>query len=217
MNDKICFIFGAAETNFPLKYQPVEEKDFIIAADAGYLKLTNNFLYPDLIVGDFDSLGEIPNTNIDIIRHPTVKDDTDLMLAINEGIKRNYKNFIIYGAIGGKTDFTIANFQILTKLAKNGYNAYMIGNNSIATVVYNDTILFDNNSNGRISILSLSEKSNGVTLSGFKYNLNNAVLSFDEPLGVSNEFTSQSASISVTDGILAIIYDIDNNLPSNLK
>jgi thiamine pyrophosphokinase len=58
-----------------------------------------------------------------------------------------------------------------------------------------------------ISILSLSPISKGVTLKNLKYELNNKELSFDFPLGVSNEFIqNKKATIEVKDGCLLIIY-----------
>ena len=212
MNRKFCYIFGAAETTIPLKFLPQQSKDFIIAADKGYSYIKKAGLTPDLIVGDFDSYGKVPVTDVEIVKFPTVKDDTDLMIAINQGLDRGYSDFIIYGASGGKTDFTIANFQILSKLAKKGCTAYLVGNNNIATVICNSSVSFDASYTGRISILSLTEKSVGVTLTGLKYTLNSHVLTFDEPLGISNEFIGKDGNISVSEGILAIIYDDSNDL-----
>ena len=59
----ICYIFGALDTAIA-DFKP-QESDLIIAADGGYSTLKKLNIKPDLVVGDFDSLGETPeNENI---------------------------------------------------------------------------------------------------------------------------------------------------------
>jgi len=60
---------------------------------------------------------------------------------------------------------------------------------------------------GVISVFSARDKAVGVTLKGLKYPLDNATVTNDCPLGVSNEFTGDPAVISVADGTLIIIWD----------
>ena len=80
-----CYIFGAGE-GLPEKFTK-NEKDLLIAADAGIKKLTDYGVSPDMAVGDFDSLGFVPDCR-EIIRHPVRKDDTDTMLAVKTGLKK---------------------------------------------------------------------------------------------------------------------------------
>ena len=88
---KTCYIFGAAE-GMPTDFKK-EKDDIIIAADAGYKHLEALNIIPDIILGDFDSLGFIPNGK-EIITHPERKDDTDTMLAIKTGLEKGYKQFV---------------------------------------------------------------------------------------------------------------------------
>lgn len=102
-----CYIYGAMPCGSTEK---LEEGDLLIAADGGYAYLQGQ--KPDLVVGDFDSLGYVPEGE-QIIRHPVQKDDTDMLLAVREGLKRGYRKFVLYGGIGGRLDHTIANLQVL--------------------------------------------------------------------------------------------------------
>lgn len=210
VNKNYCYIFGAAPISTPLKIMP-SVCDFIIAADAGLNFLLSQEIKPNLLVGDFDSLGYVPN-DTELVRFPTVKDDTDMMLAINEGIKRGYTNFIIYGGMGGKLEFTLANLQILYNIVNIGCSCYFVDNSSLVTAVKNGKIGFDENFRGRISVFAGGSAAYGVTIQGLKYTLFDGVLKCDNPLGVSNEFIGERGYISVKDGIVYIIYDNCNGM-----
>ena len=86
-----CYIYGAMPSGSTEK---LEEGDLLIAADGGYAYLQGQ--KPDLVVGDFDSLGYVPE-GVQIIRHPVQKDDTEMLLAVREGLKRGYRKFVLYG------------------------------------------------------------------------------------------------------------------------
>ena len=89
MEARYCYIFGAAEFDGNLKFKPDQDRDFIIAADAGYRHLQALGIPPDMLIGDFDSLGEVPK-GVELLRFPVMKDDTDLMLAVKYGFAHGY-------------------------------------------------------------------------------------------------------------------------------
>ena len=51
---------------------------------------------------------------------PTHKDDTDMLAAIRKGLGLGYRQFQIYGGLGGRLDHTIANIQCLLFLHNRG-------------------------------------------------------------------------------------------------
>ena len=57
-----------------------------------------------------------------------------------------------------------------------------------------------------VSVFSLSDVSEGVRLKNLKYELEDYRLTASFPLGVSNEFTENTAQISVRKGTLAVYY-----------
>jgi thiamine pyrophosphokinase len=112
---QLCFVVGAGSPcNFALKALP---GDYVIAADAGYNTLKRLGITADLLVGDFDSLGFRPE-HPNIVEHPPEKDDTDMMLAVKEGLRRGSRTFVILGGLGGRLDHTVANIQTLAFLPK---------------------------------------------------------------------------------------------------
>ena len=201
---KTCYIFGALECS--VSDFKAQENDLIIAADGGYSTLKKLNIKPDLVVGDFDSLGEAPE-NENVIKHPVKKDDTDTLLAVKIGLEKGYKSFVIFGAIGGRLDHTIATIQTATFVAENGGIAYIYDGNHTVTAIKNSTIIFKDNAKGYISIFALSGVAKGVSIKGLLYELNDAEITPYFPVGVSNEFIGKESKISVTDGILTIIFE----------
>ena len=61
---KSCYIVGAADFA-PARFAPAPG-DFVIAADAGILHLERLGAKPDLVLGDFDSLGRVPDYPADM-------------------------------------------------------------------------------------------------------------------------------------------------------
>ena len=212
MNNKsICYIFGAGEYYLPPE-NPNSE-DLVIAADGGYAYLKSIDITPDIVIGDFDSLGYVP-CEVKTIALPAEKDVTDTAAAIETGWSKGYRVFCIYGGTGGRIDHTLANIQCVADIAIKGGRAYLIDKDCIITAVHNGEINFKAMSNGYISVFSHSSVSVGVNEKGLKYALSDARLSNSYHLGVSNEFTGERSLISVKDGTLIIIYSKKAKLDS---
>lgn len=202
----ICYIFGAG-TYYNEEIPTFEKDDFIIAADGGFSFLYKHGIKPHLILGDFDSLGFVPECkDAEIIKLDPIKDDTDLLYAVKQGIKRNFRKFFFYGGTGGRTSHTISNIQTLSMLSKKGMQGFLFGDNEVFTVIHNKSVSFSDKSTGYISVFSLDTVSKGVYESGLKYSLNDYSMENSFPIGVSNEFTGQESCISVADGTLLLIY-----------
>ena len=202
-----CYIFGAMPIDsFDFI---INKEDIVIAADSGIINTQKFNIKPDYIIGDFDSLGYTPSDSNTII-HPIEKDDTDTMLAVKLGLEKGYKNFRIFGGIGGRLDHTYANIQTASYVAENGGNAIFYGDNENLTVLKNNQITFDKENKGNISIFALEESKN-VNIKGTYYELNNGNLSINFPLGTSNKFNNNKATISVENGKLLIIWERQDN------
>ena len=202
----ICYIVGAGE-NYGLHFT-VRKGDYVIAADEGFRFLEQKGIRADLVVGDFDSLQYEP-------QHPNVialakeKDDTDMRVAVREGIRAGYECFHIYCGTGGRIDHTLANIQLLAELAGSGKAGFLFASDCAITAVRNITAVFPAGLFGYLSVLSLSDVSRGVFLKGLKYELEDAVLTNTLPLGVSNEFTGKESRITVKNGTLLLIFPIE--------
>lgn len=200
----ICYIFCALKGGTEGFFKT--EGDLVIAADAGFDRLCEAGITPDLCVGDFDSAKKAPE-NVPIIRHPERKDDTDLLLAVKIGFEKGFKSFVIFGALGGRLDQTVASLQTAVYITEHGGTAVFSGDMECLTAVKNGTLNFKKIKNGYISVFSHTEKSTGITIEGLSYTLNDAAFSNSFPIGVSNEFTDEEALIQVKDGTLVVIWE----------
>ena len=200
-----CVIFCAG--GFQQLALPIEKDDYILAADGGVTHLQKLGLTPDGILGDFDSLGYIP-PNAQVF--PVEKDDTDSMLAVRKGLQLGYREFILYGALDGpRLDHTIANLQTLLFLESQGAKGTLVGLKYLVTTVKNGVLKLPMAEDGIVSVFCLGEKAKGVTIRGLKYELENGSLESGFPLGVSNHFVGKESSVSVEDGTLIVMYDIE--------
>lgn len=200
---KSCVIIGAGEFNAESFVLPPDS--LLIAADAGFANFSQLGLTPDITVGDFDSLGSIPEGG-KVIRLPVEKDDTDMSCAIKTACSEGCDVFHIYGGTGGRLDHTLANIQLLIGLSKSGIRAYLYGSDYIVTAITDSTLRFGEKMKGIISVFSADSEAYGVYEKGLKYALDNAHLTNTFPVGVSNEFTGAQAEVSVKSGTLIIIY-----------
>lgn len=199
---KNCVIFCAG--GFAQLAEPLEKTDFIIAADGGLEHTRVLGVQPDVILGDFDSLGYVPSG---AKVYPAEKDDTDAMLAIRLGLEQGCDRFVIYGGLdGARVDHTVANFQALQFLADRNARGYLVGLKQVATVIEKDTITFPESSRGYVSVFCSGAEATGVTIRGLKYELTAATLQGGLPLGVSNQFMGKKAEISVKNGSLLVIW-----------
>ncbi len=198
----VCHIFGAGDF-YGLKRR-IGKKDIVIAADGGYRHCVAAGIKPDLLLGDFDSLPDVPDFS-HILRVPVEKDDTDMMLAVKEGLERGAKAFCLYGGMGGKrTDHTIANLQTLVYLTYHDARGFLYGDNEIYTVIRNEELKLPARKEGTLSVFCIGPDAQGVTIRGAQYPLENAVLTAAFPLGVSNHFVGNDITVSVEQGCLLI-------------
>ena len=114
-----CYIVGAGDFT-PRGFAPVPG-DLVLAADGGYRALYSLGYTPDLLLGDFDSLGDLPlPPDLPVLRFPARKDDTDTGLALRHGLDRGYRDFALYGCAGGRVDHLLANLQSMARISRLG-------------------------------------------------------------------------------------------------
>ena len=130
-----CVIIGGVKIFDTAKVKSyINESDFIIACDSGIEVAKELGIKPNLIVGDFDS-SKKPDTDIETITLPVVKDDTDTMFAAREAVKRGFDEVVLLGVIGERIDHTLANIYILSYLGKQGVNGLIVDDYSESLII----------------------------------------------------------------------------------
>ncbi|MBQ7499747.1 MAG: thiamine diphosphokinase [Clostridia bacterium] len=197
-------IFAAGEY-YPCDELYIPDGAFVIAADAGLNKLNELGITPDLIIGDFDSLGYTPKGNVKV--YPSRKDDTDTALAVKTAIEYGFDSIIIYGGLGGERfDHAVSNIEVTEYAASKGARAYLVSNGQTVTAIRNGKAEFSSGKSGYISVMALAGTARGVSIKGLSYTADGITLEPTDTLGTSNMFTGNEAEISVEDGILTLIY-----------
>lgn len=199
--NKICAVISGGEYS---GLNGIEKADYVIACDKGYEYAIKNDITPDILVGDFDSYSGVIPVNIPVLDLPVEKDDTDTLAALRHALSLGYGEIVIYCALGGRTDHMLANIQAAAFAVKNGATVHILGTKTEITVLSGSKIIIPKKAGYSLSVFSITDKSDGVTISGVKYPLTNAEISNTFPIGVSNEWIG-NAEISVKNGILAIV------------
>jgi len=194
--------FASADGGFPTH---INNSDIIIAADGGLDRLRPLGIAPDVIIGDFDSVSAIPESGAgEVIALPRRKDDTDTLAAVRYGLERGFTRFHIWGGTGGRADHTAANIQTLVFISHRGGEGWLYGEGVAITALTGDSAEVTGKKGAYVSVFSHTDISEGVTFRGLRYPLEDATLTNDFPLGVSNEFEEERAVIEVKRGTLII-------------
>lgn len=202
----------------------------IIAVDGGFASLAEIGRAPDLALGDFDSLGYVPE-EVETLAFSTEKDASDMELALEEAVARGAGAVEVYGALGGRLDHTIANLQLLASFAERGLSVCAVGERErIVFLVGPGELRLDIVASERklatcdadcrkgaeekawavvpekgiVSVFSLTDASEGVVEEGLKYPLDHATLTNRTSWGLSNELIGAPACIALDSGTLAV-------------
>lgn len=206
---KAIIISNGTIENYSFYKKILKDYDLIICADGGAQHAKHMGIVPDVVMGDFDSispndLNDMKSQGIRIVPYPPVKDETDTQLVINYAIEQGYKELVLLGCLGTRFDHSFANVALLKTVMDKGGKGTIINE-------YNEICLIDSNieltgeAGDIVSLLPVTEKVTGVTISGFYYPLHDAELEFGIPTGISNVFTQTQVTITIKSGLLLVI------------
>ncbi len=202
MKEKVCYLVGAGEV---VALPDIGENDLLIAVDGGLHACLSQGKMPALLVGDLDSLCNVPLPKIPVLRFPVKKDETDTYLAYLEGKKRGYSHFEIYGGLGGRADHTVANLQLLRRIAGEGNTAALVSADARMLAFSNGAVELSAYAGQSLGVFALTEVCEGVSIAGAAYPLQNGTLKNDFPLGVSNTALGETVFVSVKKGSLLVV------------
>ncbi len=183
----------------------IDRNAYWIVCDAGYRHCRALGREPDILMGDFDSYrGELP-ADIPVLRAPAEKDDTDTMLAARRALDGGWRDIAVCCAFGGRLDHAFANIQTGAFIAAHGGRARLCGEGTDAIIINGGSVTLPRREGWSLSLFALSERCEGVAISGAKYSGSGLELVHSFPLGVSNVWSQEKAIVSVERGMLLIV------------
>ncbi len=195
----------------------ISDDDFVIAADSGYLAAKRFSVKPHMLLGDLDSLdrsavSDTELSELEKIIVPSIKDDTDTQLAVDTAISRGAEKIVIIGGLGGRLDHTLSSVFLLEYIAGKGIECVMTDGRNRVHILRADgepKRLSVNRGYKYLSLVALTDKCEGVSVSGVYYPLETVELTRKYSYAVSNEITSESAEISLHRGVMLVIESRD--------
>ena len=198
------------------------DRAFVLCADSGYISAGNAGIRPDLVIGDYDSLGGAPPENVRHITFPVHKDYTDTGLCLDWALENGFGGVTIIGGLGGRLDHTISNIQDIAGFTRKGLRICIRDEFNFAAVLDGpDSItiradmLRDAADPGeiklyedgpRIGLFSVGDRVTGITSDGVEYPLTDASLECTFPIGSANPLTGSEVHISIDAGLLLVTF-----------
>lgn len=195
--------------NYLKKYNP----DIIICADGGLKTSLKLGIIPDVLLGDFDSVEKEEYDYIKektkIVTYQKRKDFTDVFLCLQYAMENGYNDIVLFGVLGTRLDHSLVNIYLL-KYAFDNLSKVKIINEYNEIFLINNYIHLSGVKDKTVSVLPYSDEIDGIYLKGFSYPLHNAVMSKENPYGVSNYAQCDTVEIKINSGTAVIIITQDN-------
>ena len=207
---KTCLIIGAAPLQNPHSLLSVYHlNDFVICADGGLQAAQECGICPDLAVGDFDSFQGVVPKELPVIPLNPRKDDTDMLAAVNAGLERGFRRFVLAGSLGGRLDHSYGNLWVLHHLHELGCDAVLVGEKEEAYLIgVGEVRQLDCAVGTTVSVFPYACNICNVSYAGMRYPLDHHDLFSDLhqlPMGVSNVVEESPCSIAVHSGMALVL------------
>ena len=204
----------------------MKDCDLLLCADSGADHAKAYGLVPDYVIGDMDSIN--PNTikrikTSRLLVSQPEKDYTDTHLAVEKAIKSGCDRIDILCATGLRSDHSMANIRLLLYIDRMGSTGrimliFNLPGGLAGRIIDDENIIYIctgktsfRGMKGRtVSLMSMACNTEGITLEGFKYPLNDYNAGLDWVFGISNVIISDDASVSIKKGCL-LVFEIDEH------
>ena len=180
------------------------------AADHGIDVCRQANLLPERLIGDFDSLEKFSllwakENNVSIEQFPVEKDFTDTQLALEKAAEEGFTRIYLTGAFGNRFDHSFS--TILSAAAL--FTSVILADEKEMIIFLKDedmlTACFSKMPKA-ISLLPLFGDAKGVTITGVRWELKDAILKERKQIAISNRLTDGKNTLhaSLARGTLAL-------------
>jgi thiamine pyrophosphokinase len=186
--------------------------DLVVAANGGARYALDAGVIPDLVVGDMDSLGETAARELAgrgalLERYPIRKDKMDGHLAVLAARDRGAIAADLLCAAGGSYSALFALPHIMLAAERAGLRTTLVAGWGRAFVLEAGARSVSGEPQDSVSVFPFAGPATGVTLEGFAYPLEDALLEIGDTLGFHNELDSEVGRVSVGGGVIFVIHE----------
>jgi thiamine pyrophosphokinase len=177
----------------------------VIAADGGCHHLFHLDRPPDILIGDLDSVDQPLQDWLEaaggrVISYPPAKDETDLELALRYAADQYpAAEILIFGALGGRLDQTLANILLLAHPAVADHRVSLVQHHQRAWLAQNKCLV-RGQAGDLVSLIPLGGPAKIRLTEGLQWPLKDEILDVGPARGVSNVMTADEASVVVDYG-----------------
>jgi thiamine pyrophosphokinase len=189
----------------------VEANATIIAADSGLDHAVAAGLRPTLLLGDLDSISAHGKMwayahEVEIEEYPADKDATDTELALRRAAEIDAADLLVLGATGDRFDHTLGTIAALGNPTLGRFETIrlLLDDAAIHVIHPGRSAAVDLPPKVPFSLLALHGPCRGVTVTGARWSLTDAVLEATSTRGLSNE-TTGPLEVTVTHGVLTLV------------
>ena len=211
MRNAILFLHGKYAVADLTYYKKLARGKYLVAVDGGYSFFRKSRLTPDLLIGDFDSIGRWPHeltARTTVVQHPAYKDKTDAELAIDHCLSLGVQEITIVQPSFGEPDQFVGNLMLLIRAAQlkkrmQGCSVHVVNRQYQVCALADGAGMISGGRNDILSVVPISEQV-VLTLSGTEYDVTNLVVKRGESRGLRNRITTSPAHVRVRGTALVI-------------
>lgn len=211
MRNAVLFLHGkyaAADLNF---YKRLTRGKYLVAVNGGYSFFRKVGLTPDLLIGDFDSIGRMPRTltaRTTVVQHPAYKEKTDAELALDHCLSLGVQEIYMVQPSFGEPDQFVGNLMLLIRAAQlkrrmQGCSVHVINRRYQACALADGAGVISGGRGDVFSVVPISDQIT-LTLSGTEYDVTNLIIKRGESRGLRNRITMNPAHIRIRGTALVI-------------
>ncbi len=212
----IGFLHGTYRTADIAYYHKFVSGATTMAVDGGYSFFRKARLYPDILIGDFDSLKRMPRDlpdSTEIIRHPSRKDKTDAHLALDLAVKRGFRQIDLVMPDCGEIDHFLGTVLLLgldsLSAVRTPRAVRLLSRDYEVRLVHNGSTIITDAAGDIVSVVPLS-RSIRLSCTGTDYDVGGARLKFGDSRGLRNRITARRATFRL-EGKALVIHRLARN------
>jgi thiamine pyrophosphokinase len=209
VSEEIVVVVAGGEAPRPEAARAIPVGAPVVVADSGLEHAQALGLDVTIAVGDFDSaspeaVARAEAAGVQIVRHPTAKDATDLELALETALSLGPARILVLAGDGGRLDHLLSMLLLLGSPRWAGAQLDAFVGPARVNVVRGERTL-EGEPGELVSLLALNGPADGVRTEGLVYPLVDETLQAGSSRGVSNVFERKAARISLERGVLVAV------------